>query len=195
MHGYTAMKTITSSLMFVASLLLFAGPAAADEYSDTIAMFQKAGESASFFKNSYAYAVFPTVGKGGIGVGAAHGSGRAYVGGRHVGNVKLNQLSVGLQLGGQAFSEIIFFQDKRAFDEFASGSFEFDATAQAVAITASASASAGTTGNSASAAGGKNDASTRGEYRKGAVVFTIAKGGLMYQAALAGQKFSYKPAK
>ena len=104
---------------------------------------------------SYGYAVFPTVGKGGLGVGGAHGSGRAYVQGKHVGDVKMNQLSVGLQAGGQAFSQIIFFEDKRAFDEFTSGSFEFDATVQAVAITASATASAGTAGATAGAAGRK----------------------------------------
>jgi hypothetical protein len=190
------MRSFMSTLMLVASLFLFVAPASADDkdadYSKTIAMFKNAGESSTFFNKSYAYAVFPTVGKGGLGVGAAHGSGRAYVGGKHVGDVKLNQVSVGFQAGGQAFSEIIFFQDKRAFDEFAAGSFEFDATAQAVAITASATATSGTTGNSAGAAGGKNDATTAGNYRKGTVVFTIAKGGLMYQAAIGGQKFKYK---
>jgi len=190
------MRSFTSALMLVASLCMFAAPASADDkdsdFSKTIAMFKNAGESNAFFGKSYAYAVFPTVGKGGLGVGAAHGSGRAYVGGKHVGDVKLNQVSVGFQAGGQAFSEIIFFQDKRAFDEFAAGSFEFDATAQAVAITASATATSGTTGNSAGAAGGKNDATTAGNYRKGTVVFTIAKGGLMYQAAIGGQKFKYK---
>src|SRR4030095_10313280 len=101
------MKAVTSTLMLVASLFLFSAPASADEYSDTVTLFKNAGESAAFFNHSYAYAVFPTVGKGGLGVGAAHGSGRAYVGGKHVGNVKLNQLSVGFQAGGQAFSEII----------------------------------------------------------------------------------------
>ena len=164
----------------------------ADEYDDTIAVFKNAGESAAFFENSYAYAVFPTVGKGGLGVGAAHGSGRAYEQGKYVGDVKMNQLSVGLQAGGQAFSQIIFFEDKRAFDDFTGGKFEFDATVQAVAITASATASAGSTGTSAGASAGKNDATTAGNYRKGMAVFTVAKGGLMYQAAVGGQKFKYK---
>ena len=188
------MRSLTSTLMLLASLFWSAAPATADDndFSKTIAMFKDAGESASFFNNSYAYAVFPTVGKGGLGVGAAHGSGRAYVQGKYVGDVKLNQLSVGLQAGGQAFSEIIFFQDKRAFDEFAKGAFEFDATAQAVAITASATATAGSQGASAGAAGGKNDATTVGKYHKGMAIFTVAKGGLMYQAAVGGQKFKYK---
>ncbi len=185
------MKSRVSAFMCVAALLLAPMIASADEYSDTIQVFEKAGESAGFFKNSYAYLVFPTVGKGGLGVGAAHGSGRAYEQGKYVGDVKMNQVSVGLQAGGQAFSQMVFFQDKRAFDEFAKGQFEFDATVQAVAITASATASAGSTGSTAGAAGGKNDAATAGQYRKGLAVFTVAKGGLMYQAAVAGQKFKY----
>ena len=189
------MKSKVSTLMYIVTLLLVAVTASADEYDDTIANFKYAGESGTYFANSYAYAVFPTVGKGGLGVGAAHGSGRAYVQGKHVGDVKMNQVSVGLQAGGQAFSQIVFFEDKRAFDEFASGSFEFDATVQAVAITASATATAGTQGAAAGAAGGKKDAATAGKYHKGMAVFTVAKGGLMYQAAVGGQKFSYKAKK
>jgi lipid-binding SYLF domain-containing protein len=107
----------------------------------------------------------------------------------------MNQVSIGFQAGGQAYSQIVFFQDKRSFDEFASGSFEFDATVQAIAITASATATAGTQGAAAGAAGGKKDATTAGKYHKGMAVFTVAKGGLMYQAAVGGQKFSYKPVK
>jgi hypothetical protein len=191
MEGAT-MKSMISAAMLAATLLLAPMTASADEYSDTIALFKKAGESAAFFNNSYAYLVFPTVGKGGLGVGAAHGSGRAYEQGKYVGDVKLNQLSVGLQAGGQAFSQIVFFEDKHAFEDFTRGEFEFDATVQAVAITSSATASAGSTGTSAGAAGGKNDAATAGKYRKGLAVFTVAKGGLMYQAAVAGQKFKYK---
>ncbi len=108
--------------------------------------------------------------------------------------VTMNQLSVGLQAGGQAFSQIIFFEHKGAFDDFTKGNFEFDATVQAVAIKASATASAGTTGASTGAAtgGGKKEATSAGTYRKGMAVFTVAKGGLMYQAAVGGQKFKYK---
>jgi len=105
----------------------------------------------------------------------------------------MTQLSVGFQAGGQAYSEIIFLQDQRAFDEFTSGQFEFDASVGAVAITAAAGGSAGTQGTSAGASGGKKDAATIGEYHKGMAVFTIVKGGAMYEAALAGQKFKYKP--
>jgi lipid-binding SYLF domain-containing protein len=182
------------SAMVIATLALAAAPVFADEYDDTVAMFKDAGESGAFFKKSYGWAVFPTIGKGGLGVGAAHGSGRVYEKGKYVGDAKMNQLSVGLQAGGQAFSQIIFFEDKRSFDEFTSGSFEFEATAQAIAITAAAGATTSTTGTSAGASGGKNNATTAGGgFHKGMAVFTIAKGGLMYQAAVGGQKFSYKP--
>jgi hypothetical protein len=104
----------------------------------------------------------------------------------------MNQISVGLQAGGQAFSQIVFIEDKRAWDEFTGGNFEFDATVQAVAITAAATATAGSAGSSAGASGGRKDAKTVGKYNKGLAVFTVAKGGLMYQAAVGGQRFKYK---
>jgi len=183
--------------IFFAALLpvlgLLSATARADQWSDTETLFKNAGESGHFFANAYGYALFPTIGKGGIGVGAAHGSGRVYARGKHVGDTSMTQVTVGLQLGGQAFSQIIFFQDERAFKEFTSGNFEFGAQASAVAITAAASASAGTTGGSAGASGGRKDATTAGQYHKGMAVFTIAKGGLMYEAAVGGQKFSFKP--
>jgi lipid-binding SYLF domain-containing protein len=173
-------------------LALLSATARADEWSDTEALFKNAGESDHYFSSAYGYALFPTIGKGGIGVGAAHGSGRVYARGKYVGDTSMTQVTVGLQLGGQAFSQIIFFQDERSFKEFTSGNFEFGAQASAIAITAGASASAGTTGGSAGASGGKKDATTAGKYYKGMAVFTIAKGGLMYEAAIGGQKFSYK---
>ena len=174
-------------------LVLTGSLAWADEYSDTIEVFKKAGESSKFFDNSYGYAVFPSIGKGGLGVGAAHGKGRVYEQGKYVGDTSMTQVSVGFQAGGQAYSQIVFFQDKRAFDEFTNGNFEFGAGVSAVAITAGVSGSAGTTGSSSGASGGKNDANTRGTYHKGMAVFTVAKGGLMYEASLGGQKYNYKP--
>ena len=165
----------------------------ADNYQETINVFKNAGASGGFFDSAYGYAVFPTIGKAGIGVGGAHGKGRVYAGGKHVGDSSMTQLTVGFQLGGQAFSQIIFFQDKRAFDEFTGGNFEFSANANAVAITAGASASASTAGSSAGASGGKHDATTAGSYNKGMATFTVAKGGLMYEASIGGQKFSYTP--
>jgi lipid-binding SYLF domain-containing protein len=181
-------------LGIVPVLLLAAGFAhAAASYSDTIQLFKNAGASAAFFNNSYGYAVFPTIGEGAIGIGGAGGKGRVYAHGRVVGQTTMSQISIGFQAGGKAFSQIIFFQDKRAFDEFTSGNFEFSAGASAVAITAGASARTGTDGTSAGASGGEKDAKTDGSYQKGMAVFTIAKGGLMFAVAVAGQKFSYTP--
>jgi lipid-binding SYLF domain-containing protein len=175
-------------------LCLVAGLAHASSYGDTIARFKDAGQSTNFFRNCYGYAVFPTVGEGAIGVGGAFGKGRVFVHGRHVGDVSMGEVSVGFQAGGKAYSEIIFFEDKRALDEFESGGFEFGADASVVAITAGANATAATNGASAGASGTEGDATTRGVYQKGMAVFTIAKGGLMYSAAVAGQKFSFTPA-
>ena len=186
------MNKIWSACLLIASLALPTLPALADSYSDTIGLFKNAGASAAFFGSSYGYAVFPTIGKGGLLVGAAHGTGHVYRKGKYVGDTSMTQLSVGLQAGGQAYSEIIFFEDQRAFNEFTSGSFTFSGDVSAVAITAGASASAGTGGSTAGASGAKKDATTAGNYQKGVAVFTIAKGGLMYQAAVAGQKFSYQ---
>jgi lipid-binding SYLF domain-containing protein len=160
--------------------------------ADSTSVYKRAMESRGFFDTAYGYAVFPTVGEGGLILGAALGKGRVYVHGKLVGDAKLKQLSAGLQAGGKAYSEIIFFEDKRALDEFESGKFEFSAGASAIAITASAGASAGTNGVQANASGTENNATTVGQYNKGMAVFTIAKGGLMYAAAIAGQKFSYK---
>ena len=187
------MKNITLAFALLTVLVLVNAPARADEYSDTVSLFKNAGASANYFNHSYGYAVFPTIGKGGIGICGAHGSGRVYARGKYVGNTGMTQITVGLQLGGQAFSQIVFFEDERSFKEFTSGNFEFGAQASAVAITAAASASAGTTGGSAGASGGKKDATTAGKYHKGMAVYTVAKGGLMYEAAIGGQKFSYKP--
>src|SRR6202140_1082224 len=155
------MRNITRFFGFAPLLLLAATAAHADKYSDTVALFKNAGDSAGFFRTSYAYAVFPTIGEGGFIVGGAHGTGRVYVKDNYVGDTSMTQLSVGFQAGGKAYSEIIFFEDKRALDEFESGSFQFSAGASAVAITAGASASGGTTGASSGGRAGKKDARDR----------------------------------
>jgi lipid-binding SYLF domain-containing protein len=167
----------------------------ADSYDDAMKVFQNAGESGEYFKTAHGFALFPTIGKGGIGIGGAHGTGKVYRGGTPIGETTMNQLTVGLQLGGQAYSQIIFFESEEALKQFTSGNFEFGAQATAVAITAGASAEASTGGGAAAgASGGKNDATTASRgYRKGMAVFTVAKGGLMYEASIGGQKFSYKP--
>jgi lipid-binding SYLF domain-containing protein len=186
------MRSIIRPTVLLALFLLPVSAAWADKYSDAIAVFKGAGESSKFFKTAYGYAVFPNIGKGGIGIGAAHGTGHVYVGGKVVGESTMNQASIGFQLGGQVYSQIVFFEDKRSFDEFTSGNFEFGADASAVAITAAASAGTSTGGSSATASGGEHDAATAGAYHKGMAVFTVAKGGLMYQAAVQGQHYSYK---
>jgi lipid-binding SYLF domain-containing protein len=193
----TSMRARSFAGLLTVGLFLLAASVRADEYDDTVATFKAAGPSAEFFKTAYGYAVFPTIGKGGVGVGGARGKGRAYAKGVYQGDVTMTQLTVGFQLGGQAYSQIVFFEDQRAFDEFTSGNFEFGAQATAVAITAGASAQAGTTGTSAGASGsseaGKSKAT--GAYYKGMAVFTVAKGGLMYEASIGGQKFKYEAKK
>lgn len=182
-----------TSILTVFLLALTVSSASADQYDDTISIFKNAGASGLFFPSAFGYAVFPTIGKGGFVVGGSYGEGRVYENDRYVGDTTLIQVTAGWQLGGQAYSQIIFFEDQRAFDEFTRGNFEFGAEASAVAITAGASAAATTTGSSAGASGGRNDATTVGGYYKGMATFTVAKGGLMYAATLGGQKFTYKP--
>jgi lipid-binding SYLF domain-containing protein len=187
------MKHFLRIFALVPFLIVSVGVARAGGYQDTIAAFKTAGASGTFFSRSYAYAVFPTVGAGALGVGGAYGKGRVHVHGVYTGDATITQLSVGFQAGGKAYSEIIFFEDKRALDEFESGSFEFGADASAVAVTAGANAGAATNGASAGVSVGQNDATTRGAFQKGMAVFTIAKGGLMFSASIAGQKFSFSP--
>jgi lipid-binding SYLF domain-containing protein len=127
---------------------------------------------AAWFDSAYAYAVFPKVGKGGIGIGGAHGKGIVIHGDKTVGNSSLSQVTIGFQLGGQVYSEFVMFKDKTAYDHFTRGNFEMGAQVSAVAVTAGASADA--------------------NYDGGVAVFTIAEGGLMYEATVGGQKFKYE---
>ena len=152
-------------------------PARAGDVEDaqaTIALFRKTDPVLSrFFERSAGWAVFPTVGKGAIGIGAAHGSGVLFQGGHAVGTCTLTQLTVGLQLGGQAYSEIIFFDSAETLADFKKGGFALAAQVSAVAAAEGASANA--------------------KYQLGVAVFTIARGGLMYEASVGGQKFSFEP--
>ena len=125
-----------------------------------------------YFKEAEGYVVFPNVGKVGIGIGGARGSGEVFKKNKVIGSATLTQLSVGFQLGAQAFSQIIFFQNKNDLNRFTEGNFEFDASASAALITGGANASA--------------------DYSNGAAVFTFSKGGLMYEASIGGQKFSFQ---
>ena len=156
-----------------------------------------------YFDGAYGYAFFPTVIKAGMSLGGGGGKGTVYVNNKHgtetkVGETTLFQLSFGFQLGGQSYSEIIFFESEKDFDNFISGEFEFGADANVVALTASASARISTLGNQIVQAGVSADEIKVGKvgstYTKGMAVFSIIKAGLMYQATICGQKYNYRPA-
>ncbi|MEH6581450.1 MAG: YSC84-related protein [Halioglobus sp.] len=184
---------LLSLAMAFASHTALAGAEENVPFQEAKKAFIDAG-AAEIFNTAYGYALFPSIGKGGIGIGGAHGKGRVFAGGQMTGTTGMTQITVGFQLGGQVFSQVIFFEDKRAYDEFTSGNFEFGAQATAVALTAGASASAGGgAGASVGVSGGQNNANATGSYRKGIAIYTIAKGGLMYEASLGGQKFSFTP--
>lgn len=188
------MTTITR-LLAALLITVFTLPVAAqaDPYANAIDVFRSSPAVAPFFNSAYGYAVFPTIGKAGWVVGGSYGKGQVYRNGNVVGKTSMVEGSIGFQFGGKAFSEIIFFQDKRALDEFTSGNFEFDATAQAVAITAGAQAKAGTSGVTAGAsAGPKTGVQAATRYHKGMATFVHAKGGLMYEVSLGGQKFTFE---
>jgi lipid-binding SYLF domain-containing protein len=190
-------KQVTYILLL---LIAFSGTVLADreveDYSETIDIFKKNATVSHFFDSAYGYAALPTIAKGGLGIGASHGKGQVYRGGSVTGFVSATSVSIGFQAGGQAFSQIIFFENEQSYGDFISGNFEFDAQASAVAITASAQASAGSKGAGASSGvGGSAGKQAETPYRKGMLVFTIAKGGLMYEASIGGQKFSYEAVK
>ena len=167
-----------------------------EDYSATIKAFKSDSAVAVFFKRAYGFAVYPTVGKGGWVIGAAHGKGQVYKGGKVTGITSVTQLSVGFQAGGQAYSQIIFFEDERAYKDFTKGNFEFGAQATAVAITASAQASTSTTGKTAGAStGGSAGKQAKTEFYKGIATFVYAKGGFMHEVSLSGQKYSFAPLK
>jgi lipid-binding SYLF domain-containing protein len=184
-------------LLIIALILRISAVAFAAEvkdYSSTINLFKDSPVVTKFFNNSYGYAVFPIIGKAGFVIGGSYGEGQVYQGGTVTGKSSVIEGTIGFQLGGKAFSEIIFFQDKRAYDKFTSGSFEFDATAQAIVITVGAQADAGTAGVGAGAtAGPKTGIQAETDYVNGMASFVHAKGGLMYEFSLGGQKFTFEP--
>ncbi len=192
------MKNILTPIMAL-TLLLTTGAALADreveDYSETISMFKENATVAGFFGSAYGYAVFPTIGKGGLGIGAAHGDGQVYRGGAVTGFTSYSDISIGFQAGGQAYSQVVFFENQASYDDFTSGNFEFDAGASAVAITASAEAGTGTTGSGAGAGTGGAGEQVSAGYQKGMLVFTVAKGGLMYEASIGGQKYNFEAVK
>ena len=164
------------------------------DLSETIKTFKSVPVVQPFFDNSFGYAVWARIARGGIGIGGATGRGQVYVDGEITGFSRLVDVSIGLQLGGQVYRQIVFFEDASAYDDFSEGKFEFDAQASAVAVTASARASSGTQGSQASV-GAASSAELVGAkaYYEGMRVFTMTVGGLMYQATIAGQRYNFRP--
>ncbi|MGZ6079256.1 MAG: YSC84-related protein [Myxococcaceae bacterium] len=168
------------SNLLVAVALVVAPTALADdtalisEAQATIATFKKTDPKIEkFFSSAAGYAVFPTIAKGAVVVGGAGGDGVLFVGGKPVGKSSMGQASIGLQLGGQTYSEVVFFETPSSLSDFKKGNFALAAQASAVALSAGAAANA--------------------KYEKGVAIFTATKGGLMYEASVGGQKFGYEP--
>ena len=165
-----------------------------EDFSKTIEIFKKSPQVQKYFDRAYGYALFPMGGKGAWIVGYARGKGQVYRGGVVTGKSTLNHFSIGFQGGGQVFSQVIFFQDQRAYDEFTQGSFEVDARAVAVAVTAGAQAQIGSAGvSSAASAGPSSSAQVGNHYSKGMAIFVQSKGGLMLDLSAGLQKFSFRP--
>ncbi|MEY3874814.1 MAG: hypothetical protein RL363_1535 [Bacteroidota bacterium] len=126
----------------------------------------------NLFNNAYSYAIFPNIGKGGFGIGGATGNGAVYRRGVLIGMAKMTQLTIGFQAGGQAYREVIFFENERVLNEFTDSKFEFSAQASAIIAAEGAAANV--------------------KYNNGVMIFAQPKGGLMYEASIGGQKFTYK---
>jgi lipid-binding SYLF domain-containing protein len=145
-----------------------------DQVKDAIQLFKKDDSKiVKLFQSAYGYAVFPSIGKGAVGIGGAGGDGQVFEKGTLIGTARMSQFTIGAQLGGQTFSEVIFFETKDALDGFKSSEWAMSAGVSAVAAAESASADA--------------------KYKNGVLVFTIAKAGLMFEASVGGQKFKFTP--
>ena len=163
--------------------------ATVEKCKETLGKFKQLGNVPELLAESYGYAVLPTIGKGGIGIGGAGGTGCVFAGGKHTGKISMGQITIGWQLGGQAYSQIILFKNADVYNDFIKGQFEFGADATAVALTYGVAAGATTKGASASA----GDTRAVGSWKRGMAVFTLVKGGLMYEVSIGSQKFNFKP--
>jgi len=139
---------------------------------EALKKFKRIWRLKPYFKEAAGFAVFPNIAKAGLGFGGARGSGEVFEDGKVIGSTTVTQLSFGFQLGAQAFSQIIFFQNKKDLERFTDGNFEFEASASAALLTEGANASV--------------------DYNNGVAVMTFSKGGLMYEASIGGQKFTFK---
>ena len=161
-------------MIFSATALAGWDPNKPDEVQEAIAAFKATDPELNiFFDKAHGYAVFPSVGKAGMGIGGAYGKGVVYEQGEEIGSTTLKHISMGFEFGGENYREIIFFQDKKTLDDFKQGNYELGAQASAVAI--------------------KKGASKNADFDKGVAVFTQTKGGLMFDASVGGQKFTFEP--
>ena len=171
------MKTktgIIAVMLLAFSIASFSQKNDVDEAKLTITEFKEKDPGMSkFFSSSVGYAVFPGIGKGGLGIGGAAGKGTLFKGGTAVADLKMSQVTLGFQAGGQKYAEIIFFENAETYEDFTSGNYEFAAQVSAVALASGASADA--------------------KYKDGLLVVTMSIGGLMYEASLGGQKFKVTP--
>ena len=141
---------------------------------ETIAKFKEADSGMEvYFAKAYGYVVFPGIGKGGFIIAGGQGTGWVYQQGNHIGRATLTQLTVGAQIGGQSYREIIFFKDKETLDSFKKGNLELSAQASAILV--------------------KEGASKNSSYDHGVAVFTMPIKGAMVEASVGGQKFKYTP--
>ena len=173
MRAWTKISLALASFLLISTSWAW-DPDEVEEYDakaqEAIAEFKEKDPSVErFFNKAAAYVVIPTVGKGGFGIGGARGKGLLYENGAITAFVTLTQLTIGFQAGGQAYSEFVFFEDQTALGQFKRGNYELGAQVSAVAVTAGASADA--------------------NFEGGMAIFTQAKGGLMYEASVGGQKF------
>lgn len=175
-------RFITQSFLGLCLVIgVWSGPAAAGwdpeslrQAEEAVADFKRANPRLEvFFARSYGYAVFPEIVKGGLVLGGAHGDGTVYEQGKVIGASSVTQVTFGLQAGGQTFREIVFFKDKEALERFKAGNFELAADISAVAL--------------------ENSASDSLDFGGGIAVFTLAVGGLMFEASVGGQQFSFEP--
>jgi lipid-binding SYLF domain-containing protein len=181
MHGDLSMKNVwngIAALFFLinvpASAVAGWDPNQAKEAQEAIVDFKAADpDLESFFNKAYGYAVFPSVGKAGMGVGGAYGKGIVYEQGKEIGTTTLKQLSMGFEFGGEKYREIIFFQDEKTLSDFKNGNYELGAQASAVAL--------------------KKGAAKNADFDKGVAVFTQTRGGLMFDVSVGGQKFTFEP--
>jgi hypothetical protein len=163
---------LTFTLVAFMSFAAWADAPTTGEIKQTATTLKGKAELKKFFAGSYGYAVFPRVGRGAVGIGGAFGEGGVFKAGKMMGKSTLSQVTIGLGLGGEQYTEIVFFKDKKSFDRFVEGNVEFDAHATAVAADKGVGGALG--------------------YNNGVAIFTFTKGGLMADASVGGQKFSFE---